>query len=81
LIKILIMNLPKYLIADNAGLQDDIFVLHTDFPRFIINIHTDEIEWLDEFSKQEATENADLIEKSVTGAYDFFEQEMKNYED
>jgi len=73
------MNLPKYLIADYSGLQDDIFVLHTEFPRFIININTDEIEWLDEFSQQDAKENADIIEQSVAGAYDFFDKEMEKY--
>jgi len=75
------MNLPKYLIADNSQLEDDIFVLHTEFPRFLVNLNTDEIEWFDSFSKQDAEENADLIEQTVTGAYDFFDREMKNYED
>jgi hypothetical protein len=74
------MNLPKYLIADHSSLEDDIFVLHTEFPRFIININTDEIEWLDEFSKTEAKENEKIIEESVEGAFDFFDEEMKNYE-
>jgi len=41
---------------------------------------TDEIEWFDEFSKQEAEDNADLIEQSVQSAYEFFDNEMKNYE-
>ncbi len=75
------MKLPKYLIADNASLQDDIFVLHTEFPRFLINMNNDEIEWFDEFSQKEAEENADIIENSVAGAYRFFETEMKNYTD
>jgi len=74
------MNLPKYLIADNAAFEEDIFVIHTDFPRFIINLHTDEIEWLDRFSEEDAKENADIIEKNVAGAYDFFDKEMENYE-
>ena len=74
------MNLPKYLIADNSQLEDDIFVLHTEFPRFLVNLNTDEIEWFDSFSKQDAQENAELIEQVVTGAYDFFDREMKNYE-
>jgi len=75
------MNLPKYLIADNSILEEDIFVLHTEFPRFLININTDEIEWLDEFSKAEAKENEQLIEKSVEGAFAFFDEEMKKYEE
>ena len=74
------MTLPKYLIADNSQLEDDIFVLHTEFPRFLVNLNTDEIEWFDSFSKQDAQENAELIEQVVTGAYDFFDWEMKNYE-
>ena len=74
------MKLPEFLIADNAALQDDIFVLHTGFPRFLINMATDEIEWFDQFTEQEAKENADVIEAKVKAAYDFFDEEMKNYE-
>ncbi len=74
------MKLPVYLIADNSSLEDDIFVIHTEFPRFILNVSTDEIEWLDQFTEQEAKENADTIEESVKKAYDFFDEEMKNYE-
>ena len=74
------MKLPDFLIADNSALQDDIFILHTGYPRFIINMATDEIEWFDQFSEQEAKENADVIESTVKAAYDFFDEEMKNYE-
>ena len=74
------MKLPKYLIADNSDFEEDIFVLHTDFPRFIININSDEIEWLDSFSEQEAKDNADIIEQSISAAYIFFDKEMKSYE-
>jgi len=74
------MKLPVYLIADNSAHEDDIFVIHTEFPRFILNLNTDEIEWLDQFSEQEAKENADIIEESIKNAYDFFDSEMKNYE-
>ena len=74
------MKLPEFLIADNSALQDDIFVLHTGFPRFIINMATDEIEWFDQFSEQEAKENADVIELAVKAAYDFFDEEIKKYE-
>ncbi len=75
------MKLPKFLIADNSDLEDDIFVLHTEFPRFIINMHNDKIEWLDEFSEQEAKENAEIIEENIKKSYAYFEHEMKNYEE
>ncbi len=74
------MKIPPYLIADNSSLEEDVFVIHTDFPRFILNVATDEIEWLDSFSQQEAEENADAIEEAVKKAYEFFDEEMKNYE-
>ena len=75
------MKLPKFLIADHSALQEDIFVLHTEYPRFLINISTDEIEWFDEFNQKEVKENADMIENVISSAYDFFESEIKNYED
>ena len=38
------MDLPKFLLADNSNFPDDIFVLHTEFPRFLINLKDDEID-------------------------------------
>ncbi len=73
------MKLPKYLIADNSKTEDEIYVVHTEFPRFIINMNNDEIEWFDSFSEQEAQENADIIEEVVKQAYNFFDDEIKNY--
>ncbi len=74
------MKLPVYLLADNSSYEDDVFVIHTEYPRFILNVATDEIEWLDRFSEQEAKENADSIEESIKKAYEFFDNEMKKYD-
>ncbi len=30
------MELPKFLIADTSELEDAIFVVHTEYPRFIL---------------------------------------------
>ena len=38
------MVLPKFLLADNSSFPEDIFVLHTEFPRFLINLKDDEIQ-------------------------------------
>jgi hypothetical protein len=43
------MEVPKFLIADSSTLQDEIFVLHTEYPRFLLNVSNDEILWLEEF--------------------------------
>ena len=39
------MELPKFLMGDNTDYQESIFVIHTEYPRFIINLVDDEIEW------------------------------------
>ena len=36
------MELPKFLIADNSKLEDDLFIVHTEYPRFILNVSNDE---------------------------------------
>ena len=47
------MELPKFLIADNSSLQNVIFIIHTEYPRFIINITNDEVYWLEDFDKKD----------------------------
>jgi hypothetical protein len=74
------MELPKFLLADNSAYPEDIFILHTEFPRFIINLKDDEVEFLDDLNgeKQEDIENEmqQLIEKATA----FYDAEMENYE-
>ena len=45
------MEFPKFLLGDNTDYSDAIFVIHTEFPRFIINLENDEVEWLEDFDK------------------------------
>jgi hypothetical protein len=74
------MDLPKFLLGDNTDCKEDIFVIHTEFPRFIINLVDDEIEWLEDFQgadqEELEIEVAELIEK----ASEFYDREMKRYE-
>ena len=74
------MNLHKFLLADNSNFPDDIFVLHTEFPRFIINLKDDEIEWFEDLTGENeediATELASLMDKA--GA--FYDNEVKQYD-
>jgi len=50
------MDLPKFLIADNSELKEAIFVLHTQYPRFLLNVANDEIHWMEEFEKEDKAE-------------------------
>lgn len=74
------MELPKFLIADTSTLEDDLFILHTEYPRFILNVSNDEVHWFEEFEKEdEATLKAEshfLIE----AAFDFYDKEMESLE-
>ena len=38
-------TIPTFLLADNTEHPDAVFVVHTQFPRFILNLANDELEW------------------------------------
>ena len=74
------MDLPKFLIADNSSLKDDLFVVHTEYPRFILNISNDEVHWLEEFDKEEESSLASELKSLIESALAFFDSEMKSLE-
>ncbi len=73
------MKTPKFLIADNSDFPDEIFVLHTEYPRFLLNVITEDVEWLDDISPKEAEENKDVLVKLVEDAFKFYDEEMEKY--
>jgi hypothetical protein len=75
------MELPKFLLADNTDLPDDIFVIHMDFPRFIINMADDEVELLDDIEESEEKELSEELEKLIVLATEFYDREMDRYDD
>ena len=74
------MEVPKFLIADNSTLQDEIFVLHTEYPRFLLNVSNDEILWLEEFGKEDQDELEKITEELIEEALDFFDTEIESLE-
>lgn len=75
------MKIPKFLLGDNTDHPDAIFVIHTEFPRFIIDLTTDEVEWLEEFNKEDEQELANQVEQYITEATDFYDREVDRYAD
>lgn len=72
------MTLPKYLLADNSDFPDDIYILHTEYPRFVLNLRNDQMEWFDDLEGEEselANEIAALIDEAST----FYDREMARY--
>ena len=50
------MDLPKFLIADSSELKDTLFIIHTSYPKFILNVINDEIHWMEEFDTEDKLE-------------------------
>ena len=74
------MDLPKFLLGDNTDTPDAIFVIHTEFPRFIINLVDDQIEWLEEFDSEDAKKLEDEMTQCIAQASEFYDREMARYE-
>ena len=72
------MDLPKFLIADNSELEDALFVIHTEYPRFILNVYNDDINWLEEFDKEDEAALKSESHGLIEAAFKFYDKEMEN---
>jgi hypothetical protein len=75
------MTLPKFLLGDNTDFPEDIFIIHLDYPSFIINLKDDEIELLEEITDLSDVELQTELEKLTVEATTFYDREMKRYEE
>ena len=75
------MNIPKFLLGDNTNCTNDIFVIHTEFPRFIINLVNDEIEWFEDFDAQDEKELLSEMESLIEEASKFYDREVSRYDE
>ncbi|SNZ00296.1 hypothetical protein [Flagellimonas pacifica] len=74
------MELPKFLLGDNTDYPSSIFIVHTEYPRFIINLENDEVEWLEEFSKEDEEELSAEAENLIEAATAFYDREVSRYD-
>lgn len=75
------MSLPKFLLADNTDFPDAIFIVHTEFPRFIINLENDEIEWFEDFDQHDQNELVTETENYIRLASEFYDREVARFQD
>lgn len=75
------MEFPKFLLGDNTDFPDAIFVIHTEYPRFIINLQNDDVEWLEDFDQSDEKELASEAEDLITQANEFYDREVSRYDD
>ena len=74
------MDLPKFLIADSSELKDTVFIIHTSYPRFFLNVINDEIHWMEEFDTEDKLELESQTARLVEEALLFYDQEIENFE-
>lgn len=74
------MELPKFVLGDNTDFPDDIFIIHLDYPRFIINLKDDEVEFLEEPEDLDEGELNTEMEGLIEQANAFYDREMERYE-
>ena len=75
------MELPKFLLGDNTDFPDDIFIIHLDYRRFIINLKDDEIEFLEDAEDLDENELNLEMEGLVIAANEFYDREILRYEE
>jgi len=75
------MELPKFILGDNTDFHNAIFVIHTEFPRFILNLENDEVEWLEDFDPTDQKELETETENLIKLASEFYDREVSRYED
>lgn len=75
------MELPKFVLADNTDFPDDIFIIHLEYPRFIINLKNDEVEFLEDLDPSEEEETANEMAILIEKAGLFYDREMQRYEE
>lgn len=72
--------LPKFLIADNTDLPEAIFIVHTEYPRFVLNLENDEVEWFDALEKDNEVDLEAEMSLLIGQAEEFYQREVERYE-
>ncbi|MGB5370231.1 MAG: hypothetical protein WBN18_07355 [Flavobacteriaceae bacterium] len=75
------MELPKFLLGDNTDFPTALFIVHTEYPRFILNLENDEVEWLEDFTSEDEKELEAETENLIQQATDFYDREVSRYDE
>jgi hypothetical protein len=72
--------LPKFLIADNTDLPEAIYIVHTEYPRFVLNLENDEVEWFDALENDNEVDLEAEMSSLIEQAEAFYQREVERYE-
>lgn len=73
------MELPKFVLADNTDYPDNLFVIHLEYPRFIIDLESEDIEFLEELDESEEIELKEEMDRLIDQAAEFYEREITRF--
>ena len=73
------MSFPKFLVADNTDLPDAIYIVHTEFPSFILNLEDDQVKWMDDISDEDEGDLTKTLEGLIDEAEAFYIREVERY--
>ncbi|MCH8555377.1 MAG: hypothetical protein LAT76_09475 [Schleiferiaceae bacterium] len=72
---------PKFLLGDNTDQPDEIYIIHTEFPRFIYNPESEELDMFDDVdTESEEEEVTTEVAKLLEEALSFYEREIDRYD-
>lgn len=71
-------ELPKFLLADSSSYNDRLYVIHTEYPRFILNVVNDNMHWLEEFDEEDKNVLESESEFLIKKALDFYDSEINS---
>ncbi|WP_314287285.1 hypothetical protein [Capnocytophaga sputigena] len=74
-------NFPKFILGDNTDIPNAMFVVHLEYPRFVLNLDNDEVEWLEEFDEEDTKELEAESENLIEEAIAFYEREITRIEE
>ena len=72
-------TIPKFLLADNTEHPGAVFVVHTKFPRFILNLANDELEWWEIFTNEDKGSATEEVALWIEHATEFYDNEVNKY--
>jgi hypothetical protein len=74
------MKLPRFILGDNTDYPESIFIIHTEFPRFIIDLKTDDIEWFEDFDVENEEDLVEETNNLIKEASEFYDREVDRYQ-
>ena len=74
------MNIPKFLLGDHSDFSDSIFIIHTEYPLFIINLVNDEIKWLENLENENEEELSIVMANLIEEAGLFYDNQIISFE-